>query len=415
VSIEWIDLSADEVRRARDLLGQVQTEGVLDELGFGILQTAIADRLYPATTTVMTRSRYLFFLPAIYGFIEGELAKKSMRVSDLGREARRLQDELRQVLSRNETQGGVIGEQKGLDIQRLPSDIYWSSLKSLEIFRGRLSQAGYFDHLRTISGRGRAHQDDDGNPHPLEGDCWDRGLPLPRLDGVGRFAGSTTFRLTRDEAHELTQRFAQFTSDEVGAKERTPCLLSHLVREGIGDVPFPWSAPNLPAGLARLLRHARALSMLARGATLQYHEMLVEARERARLPVPGVDVAGTFREWWSEARSVLRTWDLTEFVRLPQLAGALRGGDQRFLDAWRIRCVASPSPETLLRDEAAQELIRRREKEKRPYKARLRSPRHLERWKAPRTYGQQEDRFYELWYRHGIGRQFVEDILTGLR
>jgi hypothetical protein len=69
----------------------------------------------------------------------------------------------------------------------------------------------------------------------------------------------------------------------------------------------------------------------------------------------------------------------------------------------------------LLRDEAAQELIRRREKEKRPYKARLRSLRHLERWKAPRTYGQQEDRFYELTYRHGIGRRFVEDILTGLR
>ena len=65
-SISWVDFSPEDLRRARDPTKGMQPKGVLDELGFGILQSAMADRLYPATTTVMTTSRYLYFVPAIY-------------------------------------------------------------------------------------------------------------------------------------------------------------------------------------------------------------------------------------------------------------------------------------------------------------------------------------------------------------
>src|SRR5437867_1684275 len=100
-TISWIDFSSEDLRRARDLIKGMQDEGVLDELGFGILQSAIADRLYPATTTVMTTSRYLYFVPAIYALLE----RRRFRSADVDDQARELQDELREVLGRNEAQG----------------------------------------------------------------------------------------------------------------------------------------------------------------------------------------------------------------------------------------------------------------------------------------------------------------------
>src|SRR5439155_25532339 len=57
-AIKWLDLSPGELRRARNLIRDWQGERVLDELGLGIMQSAIADRLHPATSTIMTRSRY---------------------------------------------------------------------------------------------------------------------------------------------------------------------------------------------------------------------------------------------------------------------------------------------------------------------------------------------------------------------
>jgi hypothetical protein len=99
-SIEWVDLSLDDVRQAKEFLRSLQDEGVLDELGFGILQSAIADQLYPATNTQMTRSRYLFFLPAIYEVLERELRRRVIRSSQLPQRAIQLQDALRAARER---------------------------------------------------------------------------------------------------------------------------------------------------------------------------------------------------------------------------------------------------------------------------------------------------------------------------
>ena len=44
--------------------------GVIDELGFLVLQGAFAEQFYPAVTTPMTRPRYLIFVPAIYQYLE---------------------------------------------------------------------------------------------------------------------------------------------------------------------------------------------------------------------------------------------------------------------------------------------------------------------------------------------------------
>ena len=47
-------------------------DNTLDELGFGILGDAFADVFFPATNTIMTRTRYLVFIPALCLVVEQE-------------------------------------------------------------------------------------------------------------------------------------------------------------------------------------------------------------------------------------------------------------------------------------------------------------------------------------------------------
>ncbi|HYO54264.1 DUF6361 family protein [Archangium sp.] len=93
-NIAWLDFRPEDMRSARTLIRELQEEGLLDELGFGVLQNAIADRLYPATSTIMTASRYLFFLPAIYEHLEN----KRTPSRDIEEAARAKQNQLRDVL-----------------------------------------------------------------------------------------------------------------------------------------------------------------------------------------------------------------------------------------------------------------------------------------------------------------------------
>ena len=68
--LRWLSPSSAEITRARAVLEALRTPGVIDELGFLMLNGAFAERVYPGVTTIMTRARYLIFLPAIYRYLE---------------------------------------------------------------------------------------------------------------------------------------------------------------------------------------------------------------------------------------------------------------------------------------------------------------------------------------------------------
>lgn len=72
-ALTWLASSTAEIARARDILKSLQPTGVIDELGFLMLQGAFADRFYPAIVTPMTRARYLILVPAIYQSRSGSL------------------------------------------------------------------------------------------------------------------------------------------------------------------------------------------------------------------------------------------------------------------------------------------------------------------------------------------------------
>src|SRR4051812_19588807 len=94
-SIVWLASSSAEIARARTVLRSLSQPGVLDELGFLVLLGAFSDRLYPAINTIMTRPRYLVFLPAIFRYLEEKRVAKNRNADAISRQ---MQFELRNAL-----------------------------------------------------------------------------------------------------------------------------------------------------------------------------------------------------------------------------------------------------------------------------------------------------------------------------
>lgn len=403
--VVWLATSSAEIARARALLKALTPAGVLDELGFLVLQGAFADRLYPATNTIMTRARYLVFVPAIYRYLE-ESGKA--RGKDADRVARDLQFELSNVLRANEKRG-VIGVDAGRDIVRPPSNVYWNALADLGIATQRVAEATYQERLTRGLVGPRLLRDDDERAHPDESESlWDPDFPTGRLvSDTGSFPSNASFQLTRREAKQLWDRYARVRAAEGGS------LLAHLVSWGqrrgnaLTEVTFPWDTPEQPAGLRAIVDHARRLSLFARGAVLQYHRLLVERRGDDD---PGISEA--FEAWWQHSRAVLRDWKTEELFAFALKERALRQGDRQFIEQWRACVVNARSSRVLLESSEARGLIASREYQKRRSKARLRSAHHLKIWGLPESY-QPED-LYQLTYRHGTGHQFAKDIVGGL-
>jgi hypothetical protein len=404
--ISWLSSSSTEIARARDVLKALKPGGVIDELGFLVLFGAFADRLYPATNTVMTRARYLVFVPAIYKYLE---ESRSASGKDTDRVARDLQFNLSKALLKNETR--AIGRDSGRDIIRPPSDIYWNALAELRIATQRVSEASYQERLsEDLVGRRVVH-DDDKAAHPADGDSlWDANFRLSHVLPGGVFPANTSFRLRKAEATQLQQRYAKLRPD---GRES---MLTHLVRLGerhgpksLEAITYVWDAPNVPAALVGIVHHARLLSLFARGVTLQYHRMLIE-----KLQKDSSGASNAFRAWWQIARIDLRDWKLDEFFALICAWGAERRSlhDREFIEGWIQRCLAATSAKQALEDSRARDIITQREAEARPGKRRLRVKHHLESWGMPKSYP--TDDHYLMGYRHDTGQQFAQDIAEGL-
>jgi len=65
-TLSWLDTSAEEQRRVRELIALYTQSESRDELGVGQIRDAFADGLFPGTSTIHTRARYFLFIPWLY-------------------------------------------------------------------------------------------------------------------------------------------------------------------------------------------------------------------------------------------------------------------------------------------------------------------------------------------------------------
>ena len=149
-SLAWIDFDEAERQRAQRIMALFQERETRDELGLGAIRDSIADHLFPGTSTIQTRLRYMLFIPWLYRALE----KRQFPEAQLRAEARDAEIRLADALKAGGESNGIIGRDAGPRLQRLPSSVYWAGLGAwgIRIFPGSLDSL-----FAALRGRGRSH------------------------------------------------------------------------------------------------------------------------------------------------------------------------------------------------------------------------------------------------------------------
>ena len=63
IKVGWIDFSSKDREKAMAVIDLMKENGAVDELGIGVVRDRLADLLFPGTSTIQTRAKYLFIVP----------------------------------------------------------------------------------------------------------------------------------------------------------------------------------------------------------------------------------------------------------------------------------------------------------------------------------------------------------------
>ncbi len=337
-----------------------------DELGLGPIRDSIADHLFPGTSTIQTRLRYMFFVPWIYSEIE-QLNAPPDRLME---QARAREIRLIEALRSGEDDSGVIGRDAGASLQRLPSSIYWAGLQSwgIRLFPG--SQEAYFAAIPSLRRR-RHHSGTAEDARAAEESdliTWRPGLP-PAPDD---FMESADFQLTSEEAGFIVDRLVDSHPDS---------LLTHLAKQGrYAKCDYIWEHPdsaNFPERAGVLISHAEIFSSVMHGASLLYNLMLSELHDNQ-------EWVNKYREAltdWSEGigRSSIHEWSLEDFwVDIHHESHAIREPARRFIRQWLE--IVSGQEDHVSDSQPARDLVHSREKRLKGAQSRFTNRTILDRW-----------------------------------
>jgi hypothetical protein len=392
--LAWLDTSREDQRRMRELLGLFAETESRDELGIGQVRDAFSDLLFPGTSTLHTRARYLLIVPWCYQ----EAERRSHRGSSL---APRVEHNERRVIAALKSSGaeeGLIGRVAGVAVKTLPSTIYWGAL------------ARYRIRTTEDPGMGRSLQvaEADELADRMPGD-WAPTLP----------AAPDGFPGVVDGGLELGPDEAAFLRDKIrlGA---AGSLLVHLLDEGRCPQPdsaAPWLDPacrDAPSGPAEDLRHAERFSIAIHGAALLYNLLLAQRYEAAGYthvedPVERfeADLLG-----WSQQVMTLGGWDVWDradmwtrvIAQNPRIGQNLRA--RGFIDTW-LNAIVAGRAAAVLDDRSLHDLVRERERSVKRAQSRFANDKLLRTWS-----GGSGNR--QLTFRWAQVRRILIDIHDGL-
>lgn len=392
--IAWLDASSDDQRRMRDIIRLFADRESRDELGIGQIRDALGDALFPGTSTLHTRARYLLFVPWIFK----KAAGRPNPLSDADRMERKLIHAIRD----SDDYAGLLGLQAGANLKTLPSSIYWSMLRRYRILRDPALTA---QNVLSLDGRAVGGDDlDDGSGGRFQ--AWSTTMPRAPQGFPDTVTGG--FALRHEEAGWLRDRIL----DEVPGT-----LLAHFtVTRPETDSPAPWADPaafSVTGETRALLDHAHAFSTVMHGAQLLYNLMLAEQFEKGGFQ-PESDRSDRYRNElarWTETRSAVldvATWDLDDLLRRVDIVrGApIHPRSARFVREWRDLLRRIPASHVADHSET-RDFIAAREKQNKGPQARLGNPRRLQTWGGGSGAG-------ALVFRWPTVRGILNDIHDGL-
>ena len=367
-----------------------------DELGLGQIRDALSDTLFPGTSVLLTRARYLLFVPWLYR----EGARGGRQGPQLSSWVEGRERQLIKALSNGGDREGLIGRVAGAAIQNLPSTIYWNSLRRFAILR----DDGSPTH---IGGRRElASPLNDATEFVEHSDSvWDPSMPGPPEDFF--VLTSCDFSLTGDEATWLAERICQAAPDT---------LLQFLVAKGTRrwqTSRFAWDDPEVRAAPEQVrdgVDQAERFAVAMHGAALLYNILLAERADELGLSQhegQREHFASQLEEWHDEVeRGDLNTWDLDRLWALVSVQGRPVSPITRaFVTQW-AGLIQERYGRAFTDDSDARTLIRERELRQKGGQARLRNDRLMRQWGGASGSGR-------LNFRWPVVARLLNDIADG--
>ncbi len=358
--LAWIDFDQadrDRTRRIMDLFGQ---EDSRDELGLGSVRDALADLMFPGTSTIQTRLRYMLFVPWIYQ-MAGEQAGTAAVRQTL---ARGLEFRLIEALINGGETQNVIGREARETLKRLPSDVYWAGLYTIGIRRFQGSRNACFE---ASPGEARL--------------LWAAGLPSAPEGFLEDLDSTVAFALTPDEAGFIRDRLTH---------QAPKSLLTLLAREKTApDCDMIWKHPrrsDWPRDITIIVKHAHRFSDLMHGASLLYNLMLCEKAttmqggDGSTWHDRGENYALLLDKWTQSLQiNQLSYWDLFGLWDLSRdTIHKVKPQTCRFIETWRDIVVRTNG--LVANNTEARALIKDREMRLKGGKSRFRNEGALMRW-----------------------------------
>jgi hypothetical protein len=345
-ALGWIDFSADHREKVRTVIDLLKKQGVVDELGIGVIRDSFADKMFPGVSTIQTRAKYFTLTALLVQDYERQLAHVRAKQS--------LEDYLRhwekdcriRLAARYGDNGeglGIIGisfrERKDRDVQRPPSSVYWTGLRRFGFIRTTMSLAEFG---RFIGGR-RSFK------ALLEGTDREKGDdPDAEADGAPRVhAPDVDDNYWDNLAITLTPEEAEFLRGHITA--RVPdSLLGQILMDGdaikqivslrsdasfvdFADLPCVKSLKS--EELRKVVQHARDFWLIFKGAHIRYNCLL---QDRFGTEHVLAEFERTWSDWLEEVRHYdWATWDKDFMWSLVEQHGSIvREATRRFVDGW---------------------------------------------------------------------------------
>lgn len=388
--VAWLDHSTEDERRVREMIRLFDQPETQDALGFGQVRDAYGDLLFPGTSTLHTRARYLLFIP----WCSMAAAGRGYKGERLEQEGRKNERRLIQTLSGTPGVQGLIGGRRGWTVQNLPSGTYRTALERW--------------HFRGDGEQDLATPDDDGELASA-GHEWHRRLPAPPLGFPERAPGA--FALSYSEAEYLQDRLLSI--------EGPPSLFVYLANNLGAELEATnlWDEPSIARAHVHIqddARLAQAFSTISHGANLLYNYLVARKYEQDGWTTVEDRVdhyEGQLDAWADRLQEPGTSWASWREVRMraaDENANVLHNaGLDAFAENW-FSMVAQEEPHDLWRSDAAQTLVRTREISIKRLQSRFTNPTMLSRWGGASGAGAFEFRWRQA-------RQLLNDIGVGLR
>jgi len=397
-SLAWLDFSEQEQRRVLSVVDLFRDRDTVDELGVGVVRDSFSDMLFPGTSTLHSRGRYVLFIPWIYQAVERSASQRK----DPWSHVRWTEIKLIDALLASEDSEGTIGTFARATLKVFPSTVYWAALTTWGIRRLPLSQDQYHRWLRAGEPPKRYRAVEDDHLEDNGSSAWHPSLPPAPSD----FPARVSFRF---EAHE-----SKYFADRI-AMTVPGTLLSLLVdqRVDVRNVEQPWdlgAVVKLPDQIAGQLEHAARFSLVINGAPLLYNLMLAEKSTRADRDALQDGFRARLADWAAEVAArgdELSRWDRAAFWDVVAEAGTRTPPPtRRFIERW-FELAIDGEPAGITHSPAARRLVSDRERAVKRGRARLHSAQALALWGGDAGTGR-------LTFRWPYARRIVADTVAGL-